>query len=160
MFFVELIYDSQHVFNVLQLYLREFIRGQQKAVDRHRYGGPVGPCEQIQENYEHFFSQFSFFVELIYHSACLKYFYSSTFDNLAEVSKKLLTDAGMEGQLDHANRFRKIMNIPLSYLKDLSALISRFSDVYDRVGCITKTCPCNIQRTFSVEKIEISMENF
>ena len=89
-----------------------------------------------------------------YNSAYLKSFDSSTFDNLSEVSKKLLTDAGMEGQLDHANRFRKIMNIPLSYLKDLSALISRFSDVYDRVGCITKTCPCNIQRIFSVEKIE------
>ena len=39
----------------------------------------------------------------------------------------------MEDKLDHANRFRKIMNIPLSYLKDLSALISRFSDVYERV---------------------------
>ena len=38
-------------------------------------------------------------------------YYSSTFDNLAEVSRKLLAEAGMEDKMDHVIRFSQQFNL-------------------------------------------------
>ena len=59
---------------------------------------------------------------------------SDTFDKLKEFYKELLNLPNKVTKVDHAEKFRQIMYIPLTYLKDLSAIISRFSDVYDRVS--------------------------
>ena len=59
---------------------------------------------------------------------------SDTFDKLKEFYKELLNLQNKVTKVDHAEKFRQIMYIPLTYLKDLSAIISRFSDVYDRVS--------------------------